>query len=149
MGYHIPDFNNCRLSRFNYSFYAITIRDPFMRTLSAFTYEHPLNFPYLEPKSMGKLKEERDMWIDCFPTLEAFSMFLDNNVTNDKCCSKLARILITGGRSFVCDDVNFTTSSHLSWNLMSILKLFPQIKKSSILVIRNEHLWHDWTTANK
>merc|ERR1712012_1387140 len=76
-------------------------------------------------------------------------MFLDNNVTNDKCCSKLARISITGGRSFVCDNVNFTTSSHLSWNLMSILKLSPQIKKSSILVIRNEHLWHDWTTANK
>jgi Sulfotransferase family len=68
--YHTPDFQLLSTRQYHYDFYVWTLRDPFSRLLSAFTYQHPLNMRYAkDEKYWAKHVRANKPVFSCFPTL--------------------------------------------------------------------------------
>jgi hypothetical protein len=143
----------------NYSFLVLTLRDPFSRCLSTFTYQHPVNRLEFESK---KLAREFTPVFECFPTLEIFSEFIGDDpdsfnytlpITSRQVdstnCTNLARAIMKN---------RVPASGHFYFDLKTILDKSVQIQLTTdlaaaaavpaVLVIRTEHLWEDWTSAN-
>ena len=153
----MPDFQS--LPDNEHSFYIITIRDPYDRIISAFSYEHPLNQAPLRGEGSnqrnGRVPSKKEMAgrlaaFRCFPSLEAFVEYLggtdfsypyDANqiVTGD--CQAFARAVMNSKvRRF----------NHFFFNYGKILSLLPLgvIKHIPIYVVRKEYLWKDWNAVN-
>ena len=156
--FHVPDFTKLEAHQ-RYHFYVVSTRDPFSRTLSAFTFMHPKNREVVrEPRDKGFNK-----FFDCFDSLESFALALgeksiglnDNHtipidypfpphVTNTSNCEQLARASM---------DNRVTSAQHFYWDTKGIFKYLPpkfySTNTTAILVVRNEAMWDDWTTANQ
>jgi len=161
--YHVPDFTNGKLSKIPYEFYIFSIRDPLLRTISAFLYEHPENkiaeetykhkitSPGAKQKFAAKIrpsvvKGKQYFYYDCFPTLEDFALYLGNYTPapnkNANDCAKIAKKIFT---------IN-SRNSHLFWNfenVMSLTKKGGNNGTADTLLVRNEFKWRDWITANR
>ena len=102
--YHVPDFNF--LPQSHHDFYLMTLRDPFDRTVSAFTFEHIDNKRArgegIEPVKIRKLEYA----YTCFRSLEEYVSYLEGNATDfnyphhstkiRKPCRDLARAALFG-----------------------------------------------------
>jgi Sulfotransferase family len=68
--YHTPDFHLLSSKRHYYDFYVWTLRDPFSRLLSAFTYQHPRNMGHAQDdKYWAKYVRQSIPAFACFPSL--------------------------------------------------------------------------------
>jgi hypothetical protein len=76
----VPDFSLLPTS--NHSFYIVTVRDPYDRTLSSFTYDHPLNDEALDRNASRLDLQGRLAAYKCFPSLEDFVGYIGDNVTD-------------------------------------------------------------------
>jgi len=162
--YHKPDFTNGKLSKHSYEFYILSVRDPLLRTISAFLYEHPENIiaeiiyrnkitrPGAKRKVAQKIRKmvtggDYDFYYECFPTLEIFASYFGNDmpahdkITNTEDCAHLADKVLTEN----------SRRSHLFWNyenIVSLMKKGGYDNSVDILVVRNEFKWEDWITTN-
>jgi hypothetical protein len=151
----------------NYSFVVLTIRDPFARFLSTFTYQHPANKFVLEKAESSRIQLNRSMTplYKCFPTLEAFTEYIGDDpdsfhynyilpkvnnggawqvVANASNCINLARAIMK-------NKVPPDATRHLYWDLKTIMakSVLLIANKVPVLVIRTEQLWDDWASANR
>jgi hypothetical protein len=146
--YHVPDFAFLQQSR--HDFILITSRDPYDRTVSAFCYEHILNRDarHETVDSFKRLKFE--MAYSCFPTLDAFAVYLKGNSTDfhypyhqkevhPESCVDLARAALFG---------KVKLYNHFFFGFTKI-KSFLQHYTPVYYVARQEALWHDWETVNQ
>jgi hypothetical protein len=133
--------------------------------LSAFTYLHPANS--LEFQSKILAKKMRPVF-ECFPTLEIFSEFIGDdpdsfNYTHpDSFNYSLPRRVLHKVDSTNCTNLaraimknRVPASGHLYFDLKTIVDKSAQIQLTAdaaaavpVLVIRTEHMWEDWTSAN-
>jgi hypothetical protein len=154
----VPDFTKLE-AHHDYHFYVVSTRDPFSRTLAAFSFMHP--------KNRRVAREERDRGYDrfffCFHSLEIFALALGEksvglnsanhtipidypfppNVTDIRDCKQLARASMNN---------RVTSATHFYWDTKGIFKYLPPkfyYNTTAILVVRKEALWDDWTTANQ
>lgn len=68
--YHTPDFHWIAKRQYHYDFYVWTLRDPFSRLLSAFTYQHPRNMGHAkDDKYWARFVRRSIPAFSCFPTL--------------------------------------------------------------------------------
>jgi len=139
--YHKPDFTNGKLSKHSYEFYILSVRDPLLRTFSAFLYEHPEN------RIAASYPSGAYNFYECFPTLEIFASYFGNDmpahdkITNTEDCAHLADKVFTEN----------SRRSHLFWNyenILSVMKKGGYDNSVDILVVRNEFKWEDWITTN-
>jgi hypothetical protein len=136
---HTPDFR--RLGRGNYShfdFYVASLRDPLTRFLSAFVYMHPSNKLESEQRFYRRLEGI----YKCFPTVEEFT-----NVLGDYNFREMEKM---GNCTLLAKHLLFNKlheAHHFFYDTKFIHQKLPT--DSPLLVVRNEHLWHDWVTANQ
>jgi len=173
--YHIPDFENGELSKHSYDFYILLVRDPLLRTISAFLNEHPKNMIIEKikkyklmyefeqkhfSKNMGKtlfrelkfkykyMDNETSPYYSCFPTLEIFASLLGGNITaNDKSTNTEDCAYIAKTKI----SGQHRSLSHLFWNYEHIVSLMKQKRNNNtaaLLLVRNEFKWEDWVTTN-
>ena len=153
--YHVPDFFNGRISKYNYQVYVISVRDPFSKFLSAFTYEHPANIQVAGGNHVRKrIREKRPFFQPCFPSIEYFAEALGDgdlydfyypfpvDTVNNSDCTALARATMNN---------RVMAFQHVYANTKYVVSLLPKnsLNSSTILVLRNENLWGDWRTANQ
>ncbi|CAB9523988.1 expressed unknown protein [Seminavis robusta] len=149
--YHVPDFQT--LPDNHHSFYVLTLRDPFDRTVSAFTYDHPLNDDSYQRNSSLADLNSRFKAYRCFPSLERFVQLLgDNNyysyphppnVVATGNCQTLARAAL---------DSQIRRFQHWFFDYGKIISLLPNDTTgttTTIYAIRTEHLWKDWESVNR
>ncbi|KAG7346203.1 hypothetical protein IV203_005271 [Nitzschia inconspicua] len=159
--YHVPDF--WRLPQANHRSFIVSIRDPYDRTVSALLYHHPENAKFYQLQQTTRQQKLGPLAYQCFPTLEAFASLLQrgnstdcnypyrHNVIEPSDCSELACATIHG-------KVRFFT--HLFFNYRNIVEtklllsenngnIIITDKQRQIYVLRQEHLWEDWTTLNQ
>lgn len=145
--YHLPDFQ--KLNKTSYSFYIISLRDPFDRTLSAFTFMHPVN-----QRAQGRRskKAEKDFFVPCFPDLNTFVEAIDttiedkDSIMDPSNCTHLA----TGALQNRFERL----AEHFYFDTKYVERLLPAHYWQTdtgirIMVVRTEYLWRDWTTANQ
>lgn len=147
--YHVPDFGLLRQS--NHDFYAITARDPFDRTVSAFVYDHILN-RNARNETVDPLQRERyEAAYVCFPTLEVFAAYLKGNSSDfyypyhrmevhPESCRDLARAAFHG---------HVRIYSHLYFGFERIRSFVPEAESRIFYLIRQERLWEDWIDINR
>ena len=143
---HTPDFDKLGRSDWTFDFYAVTIRDPLQRFMSAFAYMHPEN-------RLTALQQRRAAQpvFECFPTLESFSKHIGDDFKNHQDynstspsevdssnCTLLARALLVN---------RVRPAQHFYYDTKYIQSKLPVDKP--VLVLRNEFLWRDWVTANQ
>ena len=153
--YHNPDFDI--LNQTDYRFYVVSTRDPFDRTLSAFAYMHPWN-----KKERGVRNIQKgfyDIFDPCFPTLDSFvealgasdnpdfGPYLDiNDPIETTDCHELAH---------AAWHHRLKLAKHFFYDLQHVSRLMNQGRTSSsssevtVMVVRREALWEDWTSANQ
>jgi hypothetical protein len=168
---HYPDFDSLGKAITpitNYSFFVLTIRDPFDRFLSTFTYQqHPVNKFVFEKELASKIELTRTMTplYKCFPTLETFTDYIGDDpdsfhynytlstvnnggrwevVANASNCTNLARAMMK-------NKVPPAATRHFYWDLKTIMakSVLLVTNKVPVLVIRTEQLWDDWASANR
>ena len=147
--YHVPDFGLLRDS--NHSFYIITSRDPFDRTISAFVYDHIKN-RYARNETIDAVKQSKyEEAYRCFPSLLHYIEYLGDkpqefnyphkrNWVNAESCSDLAKAALHS---------RVKIYNHLYFSLFFILSSIPSLEKQAIYTIRQEFLWDDWKALNK
>jgi Sulfotransferase family len=147
--YHVPDFATLKQS--NHTFYIITCRDPFDRTISAFVYDHIRN-KYARNETISAVKELKyEEAYKCFPTLQRYVEFLGDhpnqfhyphkqNWVTASSCSDLAKAAFHS---------RVKIYNHLFFSMRLLLSFIPKLEKQSLYAIRQEHLWSDWKTVNK
>jgi hypothetical protein len=147
--YHVPDFGLIPKSK--HSFYIITLRDPFPRSVSAFVYEH-LDNELARGENLTALSiEAKTEARKCFPSLEKFVDWIGDDVDQYNYpyhrsqivasnCTDLARAVMNGKvRRF----------NHFFFSFQKIRSLIPEEKHPPvILATRQEHLWYDWKKIN-
>lgn len=167
-----------------HEFIVITVRDPFERMVSKYVYSHPalliVNkfeafkktaqftiqmrklgseaavYAFREAKIQDKHREIFDVY-ECFPTLEAFAMLLDD-VLDHKAehwrdsmkrgdCANVAKLAVN---PFAIDDAGFETLlTHFHWNLVSMYQSHAGIDAYPTMALRTEHLNTDWIASNR
>jgi Sulfotransferase family len=147
--YHVPDFPFLQQS--HHMLYLMTLRDPFDRTISAFVFEHIRN-RYARNETVDPFKTQKyEDAYTCFPTLQIFVEPLGDDPTNFKypykqnwvsaeSCTDLAKAAFNG---------RVKIYNHLFFSFQRILSFIPEVHKQMIYAMRQEHLWHDWTTVNE
>ncbi|CAB9520274.1 expressed unknown protein [Seminavis robusta] len=175
--YHVPDF--FRLSRKIHSFYLVSLRDPFERTVSGFVYGHPSNAPLLGIGMMDSWKRRRKGYFPptCFETLEEWVQNLNTDDKFDEFdypylpvhmvqtnCTNFARAML-GAR--------IKRMTHLFFNYQKIQSMMPHNATTTtadttsanhtttttaatspwdhltVYVTRNEHLLDDFASINQ
>ena len=146
--YHVPDFGLLKES--NHSFYIITSRDPFDRTISAFVYDHIKNRnarnETIDDIKQSKYKEA----YRCFPSLQHFVEYLGDkphefnyphkrNWVTAESCPDLAKAALHS---------RVKIYNHLYFSLFFILSTTPTLEKQTLYTIRQEYLWNDWKALN-
>jgi Sulfotransferase family len=146
--YHVPDFGLLRQS--NHTFYIITSRDPFDRTISAFVYDHIKN-RYARNETVSAMKLSKfDEAYRCFPSLQHYVEYLGDkphefsyphkrNWVTAESCSDLAKAALHS---------RVKIYNHLYFSLFFILTSIPTLEKQTLYTIRQEHLWDDWKALN-
>jgi Sulfotransferase family len=146
--YHVPDFG--LLQESNHSFYIITSRDPFDRTVSAFVYDHVKN-RYARNESVSEYKKSKyEEAYRCFPSLSQYVENLGDkphefnyphkrNWVNAESCSDLAKAALHS---------RVKIYNHLYFSMFFILSNIPTLEKQTIYTIRQEYLWDDWKGLN-
>ena len=146
--YHVPDFGLLRDS--NHSFYIITSRDPFDRTVSAFVYDHIKN-RYARNETVSEIKQSKyEEAYRCFPSLSQYVKYLGDkpdefnyphkrNWVNADSCSDLAKAAFHS---------RVVIYNHLYFTMFFILKMIPALEKQTLYTIRQEYLWDDWKALN-
>jgi hypothetical protein len=146
--YHVPDFGSLRES--NHSFYIITSRDPFDRTISAFVYDHVKN-RYARNETIGTWKQPKyEEAYRCFPSVQQYVELLGNDPFNfnyphkrnwvtAESCSDLAKAALHS---------RVKIYNHLYFSFRLILTYTPRLHKQKLYTIRQEYLWDDWKSAN-
>lgn len=155
--YHVPDFFKLWNSSLQHDFYVVSTRDPFDRTISAFTYEHFQNIIARGEKiDQWKLKTGA---FDCFPSLETFAQFLgpDNPKNYDFTYSPKTTDLT----NVSCQDLarasmfsQIRIYDHLFFSYHQIKSFLLQqtnVKRQQqvFYAIRQENLWEDWKVINQ
>jgi hypothetical protein len=155
--YHVMDFG--LLPKSHHDFYMLSLRDPFDRLISAFSYEHILNRRATNnTQSLTRFQIEvlDDAYL-CFPTLESFAAFLlqgdpydfhypyKYNIVEPSSCRDFALAVFHG---------RVRLFHHLYFNYQHIKSLLPvwdegEVHAPTILVTRLESLWEDWTSVNR
>ena len=143
----VPDFG--LIPQGQHTFYIITLRDPFARSVSAFTYEHIDNV-VARGETMSPLTEEAKVEAKkCFPTLESFVDYIGDDAASydyphhqsqivASNCTNLARAVINGKvRRF----------NHFFFPFEKIRSFIPG-DNPIIFATRQEHLWYDWKKIN-
>lgn len=137
--YHTPDMDGKnQLSRFTlanpqhaYDFFAVTLRDPLDRTISAFTYDHPKNVNSSTERRRRPNSARNFTAETCFDTLEIFAQHLQdqeirkdssNNSTkynNTSACRTIAHGIVNGAEQYrdLLGHLHFNTRM-----IMSLLK---------------------------
>lgn len=149
--YHVMDFGLLPAS--HHDFYLLSVRDPYDRLVSAFVYEHMRNRH--ATKNLQSLNRFQIKVLDnayqCFPTLQAFAEYFQQgdpyefhypykyNIVEPTSCRDFALAVFHG---------RVRIFHHLYFNYQNILRLIPNVQQQTILVIRLERLWDDWTAAN-
>jgi len=146
--YHVPDFGLLPIS--HHDFYLVTMRDPYERFVSAFTYEHVLNVRArkddVAPKTMDRVAQA----FRCFDSLEAFVALLEpdpfdysypfeKHIINTTSCVDFARAAFDG---------KVRIFHHLFFNYGRLRSLLPS-DNVTIYATRQEYLFHDWVRVNK
>ncbi|GKY97048.1 hypothetical protein MPSEU_000663400 [Mayamaea pseudoterrestris] len=136
---HTPDFKRLGSKPdYVFDFYVATLRDPLTRFISAFVFMHPQNKLESEQRFYRRLEDV----YKCFPTIETFTEALGDYNFREMAragnCTMLARDILSN---------RFRDAHHFYYDTKFILKKLPP--ESPLLVIRNEHLWHDWVSANQ
>jgi hypothetical protein len=146
--YHVPDFGLLRNS--NHSFYIITSRDPFERTVSAFVYDHVKN-RYARNETISEIKRSKyEEAYRCFPSLSQYVQYLGNkpfefnyphkrNWVTAESCPDLAKAALHS---------RVKIYNHLFFSMFFILQNIPILDKQTIYTIRQEYLWDDWKALN-
>jgi Sulfotransferase family len=146
--YHVPDFGSLRES--NHSFYIITSRDPFDRTISAFVYDHVKN-RYARNETISTWKQPKyEEAYQCFPTIQRYVEYLGEdpftfdyphkrNWVTAESCSDLAKAALHS---------RVKLYNHLYFSFRLILTYTPRLHKQTLYTIRQEYLWDDWKTLN-
>ena len=140
-----------------HSFYLMSIRDPFERTVSGFVYGHPWNVQARGEQVIFwniRRKEGGIIHPKCFETLEqfvenigdepdSFEYDYNQNYAIQKNCTDFCRAAMHSKvRRFI----------HLYYNYEKILSLLPGPlggENVTIYVTRQEHLLDDWTHINR
>jgi Sulfotransferase family len=147
--YHVPDFGLLRES--NHSFYVITSRDPFDRTISAFVYDHIQN-RYARNETISEFKKSKYLEAyRCFPSLQSYVEHLGErpdefryphkrNWVTAESCADLAKAALHS---------RVKIYNHLYFSLMLLLSYTPVLEKQILYTIRQEHLWDDWKSLNE
>ena len=161
-----------------YDFFVLTMRDPLSRAISAYASMHPyrkawemfLDYETSNPtlyrhylRNYGakvsiinriiavKKFELAKIYNRCFSTLEEYAQLLTNFTNYEPNDVK------TYLKKRECDNVAKTTLHHVDsfpiahnyWDLRQILfQVHKDLKDKTLLVIRKESLWQDWTSAN-
>jgi Sulfotransferase family len=147
--YHVPDFKN--LPQSNHSFYVVTLRDPYDRTISSFCYQHLYNILARKEKLNAVTTVRMIKIASCLPDLPTFADYLDGNSFNfhyrsenkmvdNKSCRDLARAMMHS---------KVKAAEHMYYSYQRILDLLPIDRQPTIYVVRQEFLWQDWVTVNK
>jgi hypothetical protein len=146
--YHVPDFANLRRTR-HHLFYVLSIRDPLARLLSVFTYMHPENI-MARGACQWNICETESIW-KCFPNLDEFAKALNLYREESKGQEAVAeRRCVQGAQSFIRSSDN--APDHFRHSLEAIVEEYMPpnaIMNSTILVVRNEHIWDDWISVNQ
>ncbi|EEC44197.1 predicted protein [Phaeodactylum tricornutum CCAP 1055/1] len=158
------DFGRLHKAR-HHDFFAITIRDPFSRFLSVFTFMHPQNVRARKGCNREFCKTG-SAW-ECFPSVNDFAWHLASNGTSKSIdgnltsqiriqdspanesvhtlnCSEVAQQWIGGGQVDAPAHFRFGTRTVVDEYLPP-----GSVFNSTILVIRNEYLWEDWIATNE
>lgn len=147
--YHVPDFATLKQS--NHTFYIITCRDPFDRTISAFVYDHIRN-KYARNETISSVKELKyEEAYKCFPTLQRYVELLGDhpnqfhyphkqNWVTAASCPDLAKAAFHS---------RVKIYNHLFFSMRLLLSFIPKVERQSLYAIRQENLWNDWTNVNK
>lgn len=147
--YHVPDF--AFLQQSHHTFYLMTCRDPFDRTVSAFAFDHILNRNARnETVDSFKAQKYEDAY-SCFPTLQSFVNLLGEDPTHftyphkknwvsAESCPDLAKAALHS---------RVKIYNHLFFSLRVLLSFIPDNAKQIFYAVRQEHLWQDWTTVNE
>lgn len=148
--YHVPDFP--KLPNQTHSFYVITLRDPFDRTVSSFAWHHPRNDAAQGRNSSAAYLQIRLKAYKCFPTLERFAGFLGDNpnefeytyppnsLPNYPHCPTFAKAALSG-------KVRPLQALYFGFSKLQQL-LPPRDNGAMILATRMEHLDEDWRSVN-
>lgn len=146
--YHVPDFGKLKDS--HHDFYALSCRDPFDRTVSAFVFDH-INNRYARNETIDPWKVEKYMEAyRCFPTLQdyvellgedskQFSYLFTQRSVNADSCPDLARAAFHG---------RVKLYSHLFFSFQRIQSLLPSDHEYDLYAVRKEFLWKDWKSLN-
>jgi Sulfotransferase family len=147
--YHVPDFGALRQS--NHTFYIVTCRDPFDRTISAFVYDHIRN-RYARNETISPFKERKyEEAYSCFPTIQQFVELLGEqpnqfnyphkqNWVSAESCPDLAKAALHS---------RVKIYNHLFFSFRLLLSFIPNKEKLILYAVRQEHLWDDWTSVNQ
>lgn len=147
--YHVPDFG--LLQQSHHKFYLMTCRDPFDRTVSAFVFDHIRNV-YARNETVDPFKTEKyDDAYKCFPTIQKFVELLGEDPTHfnyphkknwvsAESCPDLAKAALHS---------RVKIYNHLFFSFRVLLSFIPDVEKQTFYAVRQEHLWHDWTTVNE
>jgi hypothetical protein len=150
--YHTPDFIsslNDSNQQYNYQFFVITMRDPLSRWISAYQFHHPKNHP--------PFKQHNFNLYSCFETLEEYAQLL-SNFTNFN--PKKQNVNVTNFKNQNCDvkakstiyhiNIHSLAARHFFWDIRQVLsRIQENLRNKTILSVRTEFLWTDWTTANQ
>ena len=145
--YHLP-LDTERLPNSTHSIYFLTSREPYQRFVSAFVYLHPRNKGVFQrPQSKGDMFQKAKAY-SCFKTLQSFADYVGDDpfqykyqpapYVNSRNCTILARAMIAG---------QVQPIEHMYNNYQHMLQWIPNNKP--LYMIRQEHLWEDWTDINQ
>ena len=150
--YHVPDFGLLRYS--HHDFYLLTVRDPYDRFMSAFTYEHISNVRARNESIDEVLLPRTEGAYQCFKTVQDFVQHLVGNDGNTRDfyyphrsnavfpdpCQDFTRAAFHG---------RVRIMHHLFFNYEKIQSLLPSGLPLKLYVTRQEFLWKDWRSINE
>jgi hypothetical protein len=129
----------------------MTVRDPYDRLLSAFTFLHPANIQARREKMRG-LPPGHWNFFSCFPDLDTFAEAVGNEpeayedpwpavVANTTNCTNLARASLNN---------KVKGFEHAFFDTKYVVNHLPDTwrQNQTMLVIRTEALWDDWISLN-
>jgi hypothetical protein len=150
--YHITE-DTAKISSSNHSIYILTTRDVYERFTSAFTYMHPRNKATFKRKMSGEDMIHQGRAYRCFKSLQSFADAIGRDRSWEFYyprhwehryggnCTNLARASAAG---------HVSVFIHMYNNYQKMWQWIPFDKNGADLyIIRQEHLWEDWSTVNR
>lgn len=150
--FEVQDF--FKLPDYNHTFYMISLRDPYERTVSGFVYTHPSNVKALGLEKLEIWKRNRRggyFQPVCFRTLEEFVEFIGDNPkefdypyppreVKQENCTNFCRAMI---------NARIQRMHHLYVNYVVIQSLLPKsLENITIYATRKDHLMDDFREIN-